>query len=523
MKRAALISVSDRTGIVEFSRGLSALGITLLTTSGSGKALAEAGIQSIAIEEYTGQKEILDGRVKTLHPKIHAGLLARRDKPQHVKELEENEILPIDVVAVNLYPFLEKVKTDAASSPEKMIEFIDIGGPTMIRAAAKNHASVLPVIDPSDYPAVLEFLKTGKALGKNEAQFRQYLASRVFTAIANYDLEIAKYMAAIAESGAFSSERAGLGPVEGAVLVKEQPLRYGENPHQQGAFYRPFGAGDRSWKQLNGKELSYNNLLDVDAALRIISSFPDHTPSAVIIKHANPCGAATGKDAAEVLKRSKLCDPRSHFGGIIAFNTPVTREVAENIREDFAEVVIAKEYDAAALTVLQTAKNLRVLQIDSRSLARIETRSVIDGCLLQERDSSVSAVASLEVMSDRKPSPTELADLQLAWNLCSNVKSNAIVLVREGMLIGTGAGQMSRVDSVELALNKARVHGHDCRGAVAASDAFFPFTDGLETLAQAGVIAVVAPSGAKRDQDVVDTAKRLGITLVFAPDRHFRH
>ena len=523
MQRAALISVSDRTGIVEFAAGLSALGFTLLTTSGSGKALSEAGITHMGIDEYTGQKEILDGRVKTLHPKIHAGLLARRDKPEHQTELAENHILPIDVVAVNLYPFLEKVRGEAASSPEKMIEFIDIGGPTMIRAAAKNHAAVLPVIDPSDYPLVLEFLRSGAVAGKTELQFRRYLASRVFTAIAHYDLEIAKYIAAVAEEGFFDPTHASLGPVEGAVLIKEQVLRYGENPHQSACLYRPAAEAARAWTQLNGKELSYNNLLDVDAALRIISLFPQTTPAAAIIKHANPCGAAMGASLEEALRKSKLCDPRSHFGGILAFNAEVSKAVAENIREDFAEVVIAPAYSADALTVLRTAKNLRVVQINADALRSTEMRSVIDGVLVQTRDAKVSALADLEVVSTRSPVASELQQLQMAWNLCANVKSNAIVLVKDGMLIGCGAGQMSRVDSVELALSKARLHGHDIHGAVAASDAFFPFTDGLETLAKAGVIAVAAPSGAKRDPDVIATADRLGVSLIFTADRHFRH
>ncbi len=523
MQRAALISVSDRAGIVEFGQGLTQLGFTLLTTSGSGKALSEAGISNIGIDDYTGQKEILDGRVKTLHPKIHAGLLARRDKPEHLQELTANGIMPIDVVAVNLYPFLEKVRTEAASSVEKMIEFIDIGGPTMIRAAAKNHAAVLPIIDPADYPKVLEFLHKGEGAAPESAAFRRYLASKVFTAIAHYDLEIAKYMAAVAEYGSYDPSKAGLGPVEGSVLLKEQALRYGENPHQAAAFYRPMGAPKRSWMQLNGKELSYNNLLDVDAALRIISSCPHTTAAAAIIKHANPCGAAVGTSAEEALRKAKQSDPRSHFGGILAFNTEVTTAVAQNIREDFAEVVIAPSYEPQALAVLQQAKNLRVLQITASALQNTELRSAVDGVLLQTRDEQTSAVHSLEVVSARRPNHVELEQLQFAWTLCANVKSNAIVLVHDGVLIGCGAGQMSRVDSVELAISKATTHGHVIQGAVAASDAFFPFPDGLETLAKAGVVAVIAPSGAKRDADVIETANRLGVGLLFAPDRHFRH
>ncbi|NDC38620.1 MAG: bifunctional phosphoribosylaminoimidazolecarboxamide formyltransferase/IMP cyclohydrolase PurH [Proteobacteria bacterium] len=523
MKKAALISVSDRTGIIEFASGLTDLGLTLLTTSGSGKTLSEAGIAHTGIDQYTGQQEILDGRVKTLHPKIHAGLLARRDQPEHLQQLADNDILPIDVVAVNLYPFLEKVRSDAATNPEKMIEFIDIGGPTMLRAAAKNHSGVLPVIYPSDYPLVLEFLRTGSAAGKGALEFRRYLASRVFTAIAHYDLEIAKYMATIAEREGYAADTSTLGPVEGAVLQREQSLRYGENPHQNAALYRPFGAPARAWTQLNGKELSYNNLLDVDAALRVATSLPATVSGAVIIKHANPCGAAIGSTLAEALRKAKMCDPRSHFGGILAFNAEVTPEVAENIREDFAEVVLAPSFSQPALEILRSAKNLRVLQISAHALQPIEIRSVLDGVLMQVRDERSSRLAAREPASSRKPTESERKQLQFAWDLCAHVRSNAIVLVKDGMLVGCGAGQMSRVDSVELAISKAKLHGHDLHGAVAASDAFFPFSDGIEALAQAGIVAVVAPSGAKRDPEIVATADTLGISLIFTEDRHFRH
>jgi phosphoribosylaminoimidazolecarboxamide formyltransferase/IMP cyclohydrolase len=521
MKPAALISVSDRTGLVEFASALSSLGLTLLTTSGSGKALSEAGISHLGIDEYTGQEEILDGRVKTLHPKIHAGLLARRELPQHMQELTNNKIMPIDVVAVNLYPFLEKVRSDAASDPQKMFEYIDIGGPTMIRAAAKNHQSVLPVINPADYPAVIEFLRKGAVNGLNAEQFRRYLASQVFTAIAQYDLEIAKYMARLASTADAASSM--VSPLEGTILVKEQELRYGENPHQKGAFYRPYGSGPRKWRQLQGKELSYNNLLDIDAALRLISACPKSSPATIIVKHANPCGAAIAANALQSLQRAKLCDPRSHFGGIIAFNTIVSQEMAENIRGDFAEVVVAETFTAEALGILAGSKNLRVLEINASALPESEIRSALDGYLIQDRDHTSSILDTLEVVSSRKPSAQEVHELQFAWNICAQVKSNAIVIVKDGLLIGVGAGQMSRIDSVELAISKARSHGHSLQGAVAASDAFFPFTDGLETLAKAGIIAIVAPSGAKKDPEVIQAANAHGVTLIFTPDRHFRH
>jgi phosphoribosylaminoimidazolecarboxamide formyltransferase/IMP cyclohydrolase len=517
MKKAALLSVSDRTGLEAFARELVSLGYVLLTTSGTAKFLSGVGINSTPIEEYTGQKEILDGRVKTLHPRIHAGLLARRDDPAHMRQIEADGILPIEIAAVNLYPFTKNLNTPEAKDPEHMIEFVDVGGPTMIRAAAKNHGSVYPVIDPLDYPEVLQSLTSQDVAA--QLKLRRSLAVKVFTHLAHDNLEIARYFSNIddAERGAAFS------PIQGAVLLKSQALRYGENPHQEAAYYRQFESQNAPWKQLQGKELSYNNLLDVDAVLRLIQEFPTQQPAAVIVKHLNPCGAALGQTASMALQKAKHCDPRSHFGGIIAFNVTVDEEAALGVKEDFAEIVLAPSYSATALQVLSKNKNLRLIQADLNFKTPLEWRSVAGGILLQQRDTGSSSVAELEVMTSKIPNTAQMSDLQLAWKICAHVKSNAIVIVRDGLLIGVGAGQMSRIDSVDLALHKAKLHGHQVIGASVASDAFFPFTDSVEVLAQAGVTAIVAPKGAKRDEEVVAAANTSGICLLFAPDRHFRH
>lgn len=527
MGKTALISVSDRTGLLPVAEALTRNGYAILATSGTTKFLADAGIVTTPIETYTGQREILDGRVKTLHPKIHGGLLARRDDPKHLSELAAEGIAPIDIAIINLYPFVQNLAGDKAGDPVKMIELIDIGGPTMLRAAAKNFRGVLAVIEPTDYPDLIRYVENGVAPAGGVADWRRGLAVKVFKTLAAYDLEIARYFAeaTFPESGAPTVDVAGLGlgAIAGCVLERAQLLRYGENPHQRAAFYRPVGHRTTGWEQLGGKELSYNNLLDFDATVRMVRGFPDDRAGAVIVKHLNPCGAALADTPLEALKRAKRGDPRSHFGGIIGFNRPVAVEVAEAIKEDFAEIVLAPDFEPAALALLQKNKNLRLMKVDRSEARGMEFRSIGGGYLLQEEDVAISQVSEGETVTQRHPSSAELSDLQFAWNFCAHVKSNAIVLVKEGMLIGVGAGQMSRIDSVELAIAKARTHGHDIRGAVAASDAFFPFPDGLETLAQAGVGAIVAPGGAKRDGDVVSAADSVGVALVRVADRHFRH
>jgi phosphoribosylaminoimidazolecarboxamide formyltransferase/IMP cyclohydrolase len=541
MKKTALISVSDRTGLEEFARGLVRLGFELLTTSGTGTFLKGCGIDSLSIEAYTGQAEIFGGRVKTLHPKIYAGILARRDVPEDRALLEKDGIRPIEVVAVNLYPFRDALAPGAkVLADHQMIELIDIGGPSMIRAAAKNHESVLPIIDPHDYPRVLKLLE-GAAEG--EGALRRELAAKVFATLADDGVAVASYMSGQRGLSEQARPQSGQevqpevkGPAfKGLVLRRERQLRYGENPHQLGEFCVPMSRlpmsgpldssdhGSAAWRVHGGKVLSFNNLLDCDAMVRLLQLLDGAGPTAAIIKHLNPCGAARGSTALEALQSAKRSDPRSHFGGIIGFTCAVSKAAAEEIREDFAEVVVAPSYDPEALSILLQNKNLRVLEVDVGKLVpAFEVRSVLDGYLVQSPDREISSSRMWEQVA-RGKGGDKSADLEFAWRLCSQVKSNAIVIVKEGVLVGVGAGQMSRVDSVEVALQKARLHNHDLSGAVAASDAFFPFPDGIELLLEAGITHVVAPKGAKRDADVIAAAEKCGATLFFAGERHFRH
>lgn len=522
MRRAALLSVSNRAGLESFSRGLLDLGFELLATSGTGAALKEAGIAFTAIESYTGQEEILDGRVKTLHPKIHAGLLAKRSDPAHREELERRGILAIDVAAVNLYPFVKNLDKDAAKNPAAMIELVDVGGPAMLRASAKNFSSVYVVIDPNDYDATLKNLKEegGAAL-----QFRKDLAVKVFSETAAYDLEIAKYFSGVHSEGStlIAPPPANEPGVSGLVGIKAQELRYGENPNQSAAFYLRSGVSAPGWTLLNGKELSYNNLLDLDASLALMRIFSGDKPFAAIIKHLNPCGAAYGKSPRDALISAKKSDPRSHFGGIIVFNRELDAESAEEVRGDFAEIVAAPGFSSEALSILKTSKNLRVILAHKDIKPAEEWRSAAGGFVKQSPDLIISSVRDAKLAAGRAVNESLMADLELAWKLCARTKSNAITIVKDGVLLGSGAGQMSRIDSVELAISKARRHGHDLRGAAAASDAFFPFADNIEALAEAGVAAVVAPSGAKRDPEVAAAAEAKGVSLYFAQDRHFYH
>lgn len=526
MSKVALISVSNRDKLDSFARHLVGCGYTLLGTSGTRAFLAELDIPCESIEEYTGQKEILEGRVKTLHPKIHGGLLAKKEKPEHLAQLGEQGILPIDIAIVNLYPFTDGLKTDAAKDPKKMIELIDIGGPTMIRAAAKNHHSILPLIDPNDYERVMPFITADPVPHTVPEDLRRSLAVKVFSWLADYNLQIAKYLSQIASESPAAPRVEGqlqFSPIEGMILSKEQELRYGENPHQKAALYRSVTQGDRVWTQLQGKELSYNNLLDFDSALRLMRNLPSTQPVAAILKHLNPCGVAAGDTQLEALKRAKWCDPRSHFGGILVFNREVDEASAAEVAEDFAEIVVAPGFSSAALEIFKRKKNLRVMQAEISQSSRIEMRSIEGGVLLQESDWLISRPEDAELVSDRAVSEQEYRDVGLAWQICGHVKSNAVVVLKEGMLIGVGAGQMSRIDSTELALSKARLHQHNVAGAVAASDAFFPFPDSLELLAEHGVTVVIAPRGSRADDQVIASAKRLGVSLLFAADRHFRH
>lgn len=524
MKKLALLSVSDRTGLNELATVLVEAGYTLLATSGTGKILSEAKLPFTSVESYTGLAELLDGRVKTLHPKIHAGVLARRDLPAHLEQLQQADIAAIDLVVVNLYPFTKYLDSERASNPEEMTELVDVGGPTMLRAAAKNHRFVLPLIDPSDYSQVIAFLKAAK--GKSDPfslEFRRSLAAKAFTALSGYDGAIGRYFASC--NGVTESEFPSQISVS---LEKGAELRYGENPHQKAAVYRatsssvPLLSGP-TWRQLGGKELSYNNMLDFDAALRLLADLPRERTAVAILKHLNPCGVALAGSVSEALVRAKECDPRSHFGGIVVTNSEIDREAAEEIRGDFAEIVIAPAFSKDALATLQTSKNLRIIEASLEGLRGYEVRTVAGALLVQEPDTNRSAVSRATLATTRVPTDDELIDLDLAWRIVGHVKSNAIVLVRGGLLIGVGAGQMSRIDSIELAIHKAKTHGHLLSGAVAASDAFFPFADSVDTLAQEGITCIVSPAGAKRDEEVKSVAEGKNLSLFFASDRHFRH
>jgi phosphoribosylaminoimidazolecarboxamide formyltransferase/IMP cyclohydrolase len=522
-QKAALISVSDKTGIDEFAKNLASLGYVILATGGSAKSLQAAGIKVVEIADYTGQPEILDGRVKTLHPKIHAGLLAKRSDPEHLKELEKNSIYDIDIACINLYPFISKRAGEDGKDYKKMIEFVDIGGPTMLRAAAKNFSSVYSIIDPADYARVYQMIKEKGSASAESLELRKELAVKVFTETANYDLQISKYFSGVNIADNIVPGINDFTPVNGVILRKAQDLRYGENPHQSAAYYSDVAAPLKIWKQLWGKELSYNNFLDFDSAAGLIRSLPLKKPTVAIIKHLNPCGVAVSESLGEAVKLAKKGDPRSHFGGIIALNLPVTVEAAEEIVSDFAEIVVAPDFDPAALEILKAKKNLRVISLPLKEDFCSETRSCAGGYLQQQSDTVISTASEAQIATNLKPTAAQLEDLELAWRICRHVKSNAIVLVKDGMLIGAGAGQTSRIDSIDLAIHKARLHGHDINGAVAASDAFFPFSDSIESLAKAGVKAIIAPKGAQRDEEVAETANTLGVSLLFTGDRHFRH
>jgi phosphoribosylaminoimidazolecarboxamide formyltransferase/IMP cyclohydrolase len=526
MKKYALLSVSDRTGLSELARALHESGYSLLATSGTAKSLDADRIPFTSVESYTGLAELLDGRVKTLHPKIHGGILARRDQPHHLSQMHEAEIGPIDVVVVNLYPFTSYLESERADDPEQMTELVDVGGPTMIRAAAKNHRFVLPLIDPNDYPEVVSLLKGAGSKGDPfTLELRRRYASKVFATLSSYDGAIAGYFGGLAEEHRGPDSM----PAQCSVtLSKVADLRYGENPHQAAALYQarsgqlPLFSGP-TWTQHGGKELSYNNMLDLDAAIRLLSDLPQEATAVAILKHLNPCGVATGATVTEAIRRAKECDPRSHFGGVLVSNRAIDKGAAEEIRGDFAELVIAPDFTPDGLETLQSSKNLRILKVDVSSMGGYDVRTVAGGVLVQQPDINRSKIAHASLVSSRTPTDEELSDLELAWRIVGHVKSNAIVLVRDGLLIGVGAGQMSRIDSVELAIRKAKLHGHLLNGAVAASDAFFPFPDSVETLSKEGITCVIAPAGARRDDEVKMVANERAVSLFFASDRHFRH
>ncbi len=517
----ALISVSDKTGIVEFARALHTMGIKLLSTGGSAKLLRDSGLPVTEVSEYSGFPEMLDGRVKTLHPKIHGGILARRDSRDHLAAIEAAGIARIDLVVVNLYPFAQTIARPECTLDEA-IENIDIGGPTMVRAAAKNHAGVGVITDPADYDRVLSELRANA--GELGAATRFALAKKAFTHTARYDGAIANYL-----TGLDDSNRRGTFPqCLQFAFDKVEDLRYGENPHQQAAFYREPNApagGIGSYVQLQGKELSYNNIADADAAWECVKSFDrGESAACVIVKHANPCGVALGANAVEAYRRAFATDPTSAFGGIIAFNVALDHAAAEAVTQQFVEVVIAPEVTADARQVLAAKQNVRVLRVAlGHSTSGFDLKRVGGGLLMQSADSALVRADDLKVVTKRQPSPAELDDLLFAWRVAKFVKSNAIVYCRDRQTIGVGAGQMSRVDSARIAVLKAEAAGLRVDGSVVASDAFFPFRDGLDVLAKAGARAVIQPGGSVRDAEVIAAADEHGIAMVFTGFRHFRH
>ena len=512
----ALLSVSDKTGVVDFAKALASHGVELLSTGGTAKLLASAGLPVVEVGDYTGFPEMMAGRVKTLHPKVHGGILARRDLPEHAAAMRQHGIPPIDLVVVNLYPFAQAVAKPGCSM-EDAIENIDIGGPTMVRAAAKNHAFVAIVTDPADYAPLAKKLAAGG--GKLGFADRYALAAKAFSHTAEYDGMISSWLTARDEKGAARAfpDRLNLS------FRLAQTLRYGENPHQAAAFYvegEPARGTLSRFRQLQGKELSYNNIADADAAWECCRTFD--VPACVIIKHANPCGVAIAQSPLEAYRRAFLTDPTSAFGGIIAFNQPVDGPTAEAVSRQFVEVVIAPAYEEAARKVFAAKQNVRLLAIDAaKDLNRLDMKRVGGGLLVQTADAF--DVAELRFVTKRKPTEAEMNDLVFAFRVAKFVKSNAIVFCGGGMTLGVGAGQMSRVDSTRIASIKAKNNGLSLAGSVAASDAFFPFRDGLDVVAKAGARAVIQPGGSVRDEEVIAAADGHGIAMVFTGMRHFRH
>jgi phosphoribosylaminoimidazolecarboxamide formyltransferase / IMP cyclohydrolase len=514
----ALLSVSDKTGLVEFARGLAAMGVKLLSTGGTAKALAEAGLPVTEIAAYTGFPEMLDGRVKTLHPKVHGGILARRDVAEHLAALSHHGIPAIDLVVVNLYPFRETIAKPGCTLAEA-IENIDIGGPAMLRSAAKNHAHVGVVVDPGDYPMLLAELRCHGGTLRPTTRFA--LAQKAFSHTAAYDGMISNYLTARGVDG----EARLLPDRFNWQGVKLQDMRYGENPHQQAAFYRdeePSPGSIAAARQLQGKELSYNNIADADAAWECVRGFA--APACVIVKHANPCGAACAATPLAAYGNAFATDPTSAFGGIIAFNREVDAAVVEAVSVQFLEVLIAPAYSADALAAISRKANVRVLVIDAAGRGNTwDAKRVGGGMLVQTVDVDDVSAASLKIVTRRSPTPEQVADLLFAWRVARFVKSNAIVYCRGGRTLGIGAGQMSRVDSTRIAAIKAANAGLSLTGSAVASDAFFPFRDGLDVVAENGAVAVIQPGGSVRDTEVIAAADERGIAMVFTGVRHFRH
>ena len=526
----ALLSVSDKTGVVELAQGLHAMGIRLLSTGGTAKLLQEAGLPVTEVAQMTQFPEMLDGRVKTLHPKVHGGLLARRELPAHMAALQQHGIDTIDLLVVNLYPFEDTVAQVGCTLADA-IENIDIGGPAMVRSAAKNWKDVGVLTHVDQYPAVLAELKEH---GKLSDALRFGLAVAAFNRIAQYDGAISNYLSSVQLDADQLSEdyvpAMAVFPAQANMYtLKVQDLRYGENSHQQAAWYRdlnPMVGSLSTGVQLQGKELSYNNIADADAAWECVKSFEQ--TACVIVKHANPCGVAVGADALQAYSKALQTDPTSAFGGIIAFNRAVDKATAEAVSKQFVEVVMAPEFSAEAVEVFKAKANVRLLQItlpEAYAHARneIETRRVGSGLLMQTADTHVLQLADLKVVTTVQPTPEQLQDLMFAWTVAQYVKSNAIVFCKDGMTMGVGAGQMSRLDSARIASIKAQHASLSLQGTAVASDAFFPFRDGLDVVVDAGATCVIQPGGSMRDQEVIDAANERGVAMVFTGVRHFRH
>jgi phosphoribosylaminoimidazolecarboxamide formyltransferase/IMP cyclohydrolase len=513
----ALVSVSDKTGVVDFCRALAALGVQLLSTGGTAKLLEKEGLRVAEVSAHTGFPEMLDGRVKTLHPKIHGGILARRDRREHMAALDRAGIAPIDLIVVNLYPFQATV-ADPDCTLENAIENIDIGGPAMLRGAAKNYTGVAVAVDPADYAKLLEEIRsTG---GVTDAT-RFALAQKVFAHTAGYDGAIANYLSSLDAQG----QRRPYPDLLNLQFVKRQDMRYGENPHQSAAFYRdplPARGSLAAFSQLQGKELSYNNVADADAAWECVKSFAE--PACVIVKHANPCGAALADNPLAAYRKALRTDPTSAFGGILAFNRSLDLATAEEIGKQFAEVILAPRVESAARQYLAAKQNLRVLEVPlSHEAQEHDYKRVGGGLLVQSSDAGAVERKDLKVRTRKQPSEAQWQDLLFAWKLAKFVKSNAIVFCRDGATLGVGAGQMSRIDSARIAAIKAHNAGLQLAGSVAASDAFFPFRDGLDAVIDAGAAAVIQPGGSVRDDEVIAAADERGIAMVFTGMRHFRH
>ncbi len=524
MIRRALLSVSDKTGLIDFAKALERQGVEILSTGGTSSALKKEGVAVRDVSDVTGFPEIMDGRVKTLHPKIHGGLLSVRSNVSHKAAQAAHDIGNIDLLVVNLYPFEATVARGAAA--DDVIENIDIGGPAMIRAAAKNHADVTVIVDPADYGKVLEEISASG--GTTTVQTRVHLAGKAYARTAAYDTAIARWFDREAQTSAPAFFTTG-----GAIA---QALRYGENPHQHAAAYRSEDGrrGILDAKQLQGKELSYNNINDADAALQALIEFPKSEGAAcVIVKHANPCGVAQAKSLADSYRKALACDSTSAFGGIIAVNRAINAATAIEIAKIFTEVILAPAIDEDALAILGTKKNLRLLLLNPMpdpAAPHIAVKSVVGGLLVQSGDNQAPDMASLKVVTQRKPSENELRDMIFAARVAKHVKSNAIVFAKDGVTTGIGAGQMSRIDSTRIAVRKSEdaargigVADPLVRGSVLASDAFFPFADGIEAAAAAGATAIIQPGGSMKDDDVIAAADRLGLAMVFTGERHFRH